>query len=1264
MAAEGDAAAGSSGAGGGTFSAAERTLIDSERRLIEEQRQTEILAAYAESAAARASIHIACGNPLTSSVLRASASSGAGTDTAAATPVGAAVPIPAAAGSASGLCAYPVLSPAALSAEHAYLRPVAMQLLASLLPAAECGSPAQALLYREILTTCVIQPALHSADFDVVNGLLLFYLGPDYTGPETGNAGAQAGAQSNSTGGSGKASPSLTDGVAVTAAANPASSAASAASAGSTVASAAAVPPPPRQPLYPPHLFDLDVASDGPQTKQRTQPASITSSSDAPGRTRLPSAAPALPLQPLPSGGQHRIPSVVAADFDLPRPRHNPAATAPTGASPAASWSHAVDDLFADTGFRFFCGCLSRTEAEAVLQGCPVGTFLLRAVEGGTLVLSYVRSKAAADGAAASGSRGSESDRSPAARIALEGLGVLDFADVEVAHTVVRLVDNLFSALNRGPFPRLASLLRGLRDVVYYGVIVEDQCKPDVLSPVTNRESRGSNADLPAFALEVLYVDPRNYGAAAASAVTDELLRQSGLLMKTLPEGIILPGAPPVADKRRKQSVFGRIFGKPLSRKKDDSASGTAPPSPSLSSVANEARSNFVTPVLTAAAGADMVSSFALEASSVNDSLESSFGAQYRPSQKRDRGTSQDFRKSAIFSTVSPLVKQAFAIQQRMSMRMPMNIPTVLSQQEQTASRQISGERTPAANFMFRDVDATAYEDQDLDSVEEEAFEKAWRETENDKTPFGESDFPQQECSEGAAQVFKTIKQPDETPVQGDPFAAFRNALDESDSMFTVAKSADNEGGIGNESDPSTSRPRLAMALLPHITVPQVQATPPTGLSRNPRGFGPRRVLTKGATGARHFGTAQTLLRPSERTGDYCVSEEDNEESESPNMISPRLEVIDALENTNELISAFIVDYRLLYKSDSDSSASAKPAHDKQVTKATAVYLVRITIRGYSWIISRRFSELKILNDFAKHHTNSFMAQFPSRQILVLSQNDKTFLENRRAALNDWLQGALANTGVANAKPFRIFFAPEPDTEIQEDGDLSTGARWCSENGNAPVDAEPLTERSTSSNREGEQSPTRDFQSSAPSEPFKPPSSKSDIMHSLTNAEIARVEARVFALLTEIFDLRSSNWLRRQLFGVVRTFARLSYNDSTARRLSAAFSEVISPSSIANQIKYFREEVFWPSGGVFRTQISPKPADVLWRTREQSRDVLLASMPSALASILGKDSAQDGCLVLFEFIQIPILLKSLVYTIFDLLLARLFPDMNVYSQRA
>jgi trimeric autotransporter adhesin len=159
----------------------------------------------------------------------------------------------------------------------------------------------------------------------------------------------------------------------------------------------------------------------------------------------------------------------------------------------------------------------------------------------------------------------------------------------------------------------------------------------------------------------------------------------------------------------------------------------------------------------------------------------------------------------------------------------------------------------------------------------------------------------------------------------------------------------------------------------------------------------------------------------------------------------------------------------------------------------------------------------------------------------------------------------------------------------------------------------------------------------------------------LTPMELQRSEARFFALVSEVFDLESSGWLRRQAVGATRTLLKLLYHGTAANKVAAAYQNAISVTSVAGQLHHLAHNVLWP-GGVLRTSQPARSWAEQRASREEARAALLLALtPTALTSLLGRDAAEGGIVKLHDFLQIPVLVRSLTYTLFDLLLARVFP---------
>lgn len=164
----------------------------------------------------------------------------------------------------------------------------------------------------------------------------------------------------------------------------------------------------------------------------------------------------------------------------------------------------------------------------------------------------------------------------------------------------------------------------------------------------------------------------------------------------------------------------------------------------------------------------------------------------------------------------------------------------------------------------------------------------------------------------------------------------------------------------------------------------------------------------------------------------------------------------------------------------------------------------------------------------------------------------------------------------------------------------------------------------------------------------------------LTARELLTAEHRVYALLAELMCLESHSWMRRQMVAMIRSMARLMYTGNIGMRLMSMYEEFFCAEEMADWVRMLRTDILWPNS-VFRTPPPPVPHAQLWLNRRAMRVTFQNMVPHALASVLGRDNVTASACKLFDMVQIPILARSLAYTLFDLLLLRLFPDLTVHG---
>jgi sorting nexin-25 len=96
---------------------------------------------------------------------------------------------------------------------------------------------------------------------------------------------------------------------------------------------------------------------------------------------------------------------------------------------------------------------------------------------------------------------------------------------------------------------------------------------------------------------------------------------------------------------------------------------------------------------------------------------------------------------------------------------------------------------------------------------------------------------------------------------------------------------------------------------------------------------------------------------------------------------------------------------------------------------------------------------------------------------------------------------------------------------------------------------------------------------------------------------------------------------------------------------------------LAELIALIRDNLFPVAGnppGEVVGRSSGEEGDLAWRALGQ----LLSYPPELLVTALGEDRYRGGVVTLFEFLQCHALNKQLLYTLLDVIVTELFPELN------
>ena len=149
------------------------------------------------------------------------------------------------------------------------------------------------------------------------------------------------------------------------------------------------------------------------------------------------------------------------------------------------------------------------------------------------------------------------------------------------------------------------------------------------------------------------------------------------------------------------------------------------------------------------------------------------------------------------------------------------------------------------------------------------------------------------------------------------------------------------------------------------------------------------------------------------------------------------------------------------------------------------------------------------------------------------------------------------------------------------------------------------------------------------------------------------IAEQMFVLVSEVFELDQwSRVLRKQLVELVQ----LTYGKSIDRQLQEFMSWVVSESMLVYYLEIFRDSM-WP-GGKPAPHAPTRSDSEKARTRDDAKKRFLKSSPQALQTILGQRNCQIGFGKIFESLQDPRGNKQLFYSMLEILLYALIPELQ------
>lgn len=154
------------------------------------------------------------------------------------------------------------------------------------------------------------------------------------------------------------------------------------------------------------------------------------------------------------------------------------------------------------------------------------------------------------------------------------------------------------------------------------------------------------------------------------------------------------------------------------------------------------------------------------------------------------------------------------------------------------------------------------------------------------------------------------------------------------------------------------------------------------------------------------------------------------------------------------------------------------------------------------------------------------------------------------------------------------------------------------------------------------------------------------------------VRNRLVELVKFQFGFENASFFRSRLLSALETasFMAMTKNSDFRKFLYKTHVEQLNPDAIGKLIEKLLD-MLWPDG-CWLISRPPFTADEEVRLMEASRQQLHKVFPEQIRTILGRELTRDGLDIVHEMLQNRMVVKSLFYTLFDLLWVEIFPELR------
>ena len=391
---------------------------------------------------------------------------------------------------------------------------------------------------------------------------------------------------------------------------------------------------------------------------------------------------------------------------------------------------------------------------------------------------------------------------------------------------------------------------------------------------------------------------------------------------------------------------------------------------------------------------------------------------------------------------------------------------------------------------------------------------------------------------------------------------------------------------------------------------------------------------------------------------------------------------------------------------------AAELCSDARGARDFVVYKIRVgDLRG-EWTISRRYRHFEVLHRQLRNY-ESYAAKLPGKRFFYHSP-DTEFIEERRQALNSFLQDILASQELRCSEPLWEFVRKTSERFEIPQGRMkiwnSIPSRVIAARRDASFAVRKRASSSTDLAKEGmrqmlnevkEKNPSfksqifhknsaREVDKSSPASSIEKetmantPGVKGSIPDGKGRAlnkereEVWTISAPLYDIIDSIFQLRTRGFFRRQVFAIARQALSIVLGDKVEEYLRDKVNILGQESTVARLIGLL-QQTLWPGGRWMHAQDDgskhargedtvataetyveplPPPPENEMEVRRSTCEVLEKGMPNALSALIGRQAYRDGSNDLLSFIQSQTFTLSLAYGIIEVLSLHVFPEMK------